>query len=129
MFLHLRVTFCLFSLRHAAVSRLRRSRLVLCAASGIGKSSLVAQRLAASLRSIGLRAAFVHGGEWVHGDLGCAGVGDTVVAVSNSGNTAELVAPFAELKTRGVQCWAVTANADSALGRIANGVVCSLSVL
>jgi D-arabinose 5-phosphate isomerase GutQ len=59
--------------------------------TGIGKSGYVGRRMAASLSSVGVKAHFVHGTEWVHGDLGALRSGDAVVAISHSGKTAELV--------------------------------------
>ena len=87
--------------------------------SGLGKSGAVAARLAISLRSIGLRAAFVHGAEWAHGDLGGAGPGDAALLFSHSGKTAELVDAAARLRARGVAVFAVTGDSASALARAA----------
>jgi D-arabinose 5-phosphate isomerase GutQ len=85
--------------------------------TGIGKSGAVAARLALSLRSIGLRASFVQGAEWVHGDLGAAGLDDVVIAFSHSGRTAELVDAAARLKARGAKVFSVTNDNSSPLSR------------
>jgi arabinose-5-phosphate isomerase len=81
---------------------------------------MVAGRLAISLRSIGIRASFVHGSEWHHGDLGVAGAGDVVVLLSHSGRTAELVDVGARLTSKGVHVFAITGNADSPLAGVAS---------
>ena len=52
--------------------------------TGVGKSAIVARRMAASLTSIGMPTSFYHGVEWVHGDLGALREGDAVVAISHS---------------------------------------------
>jgi hypothetical protein len=66
--------------------------------SGLGKSGAPASRLAASLRSIGVRASFIHGSEWVHGDLGGCRSGDIAVLFSHSGRTPELVDAASKLR-------------------------------
>jgi D-arabinose 5-phosphate isomerase GutQ len=86
--------------------------------SGIGKSAAVAARLALSLRSIGIRASFVHGAEWSHGDLGAAGPEDVVVFFSNSGKTPELVDAAQRLKARGVRIFSVTSDGASGLSKL-----------
>jgi arabinose-5-phosphate isomerase len=66
----------------------RRSRVIL---TGVGKSGIIAQKIAATLRSTGTPAYFLHPAEAVHGDLGMLSRGDTVIALSASGETEELV--------------------------------------
>lgn len=58
---------------------------------GIGKSGLVAQRSAATLRSFNIRSVFIHAGDAVHGDIGMAECGDVVIALTHSGKTDEVV--------------------------------------
>ena len=91
--------------------------------SGIGKSGYVARRMAASLASVGVPAHFVHGTEWVHGDLGAACAGDLVLSFSHSGNTEELAVLPGLLKGRGVTMGCVVGSADSILGRTSDHVV------
>ena len=91
--------------------------------SGIGKSGYVARRMAASLASIGVPAHFVHGTEWVHGDLGAACPGDLVLSFSHSGNTEELAVLPGLLQRRGVTMACVVGSADSALGRASDHVL------
>jgi len=64
------------------------SRVIL---TGVGKSGLIAQKIAATLRSTGTPAYYLHPAEAVHGDLGMLSRGDTVIALSASGETEELV--------------------------------------
>jgi arabinose-5-phosphate isomerase len=59
--------------------------------TGIGKSGLIARKIAATLRSTGTQAHFLHAAEAIHGDLGMLASGDTVVALSYSGETEELL--------------------------------------
>jgi len=58
--------------------------------TGMGKSGHIARKIAATLASTGTPAMFVHPGEASHGDLGMIAEGDAVLALSNSGDTAEL---------------------------------------
>ena len=103
------------------VHELLNARRVLV--TGIGKSGYVARRMAASLASVGVPAHFVHGTEWVHGDLGVACPGDLVVGFSHSGNTEELAVLPVFLKPRGVPLAAIIGSNDSALGRTADHVI------
>ena len=71
--------------------------------AGVGKSGVVGQRLAASLRSIGVRAHYIHAVEWCHGDLGVLNTDhDSVMLLSHSGNTPELVHLMGHLQARDV---------------------------
>lgn len=88
-----------------------------CYTTGIGKSGAVAARLAISLRSLGVRASFVHGSEWAHGDLGAAGRDDVVIAFSHSGRTAELLGAGVALAGRGVRVFSVTGDETSPMAR------------
>jgi len=98
-----------------------RSGGVAALCSGLGKSGAVAARLAMSLRSVGVRASFVHGAEWTHGDLGGAGAGDAAILFSHSGRTPELVAVAELLRKRSVHVVAVTGcDGSSPLARAAH---------
>ena len=88
--------------------------------TGIGKSGHIARKIAATLASTGTPAFFVHAAEASHGDLGMIRPDDVVIALSNSGETAELVAILALLKRRGAKLVALTGRADSTLGREAD---------
>ncbi|AMJ61751.1 KpsF/GutQ family protein [Bosea sp. PAMC 26642] len=88
--------------------------------SGMGKSGHVGRKIAATLASTGTPAHFVHPAEASHGDLGMVQPDDVVVALSWSGETAELAALVAHTRRFRVGLIGMTANADSALGREAD---------
>ncbi len=92
--------------------------------TGMGKSGHVARKIAATLASTGQPASFVHAAEASHGDLGMVQNGDVVVGVSWSGETAELAAVITYAKRFAIPLIAITANADSALGREADIRLC-----
>ncbi len=88
--------------------------------SGMGKSGHVARKIAATLASTGTPAMFVHPAEASHGDLGMIVRGDAVLALSNSGETAELADLVAHARRFGLPLVAITARADSTLARAAD---------
>jgi arabinose-5-phosphate isomerase len=88
--------------------------------SGMGKSGLVARKIAATFASTGTPAIFVHPAEASHGDLGMIVPGDAVLALSNSGETAELADIVAHARRFGLRLVAITARADSTLARAAD---------
>jgi arabinose-5-phosphate isomerase len=88
------------------------SRLVI---TGIGKSGLVGQKIAATLNSTGTPSFFLHPVEAMHGDLGMVSPSDVVLAISYSGETTELNGLLASLKERSVQIIAMTGGLDSTL--------------
>jgi len=88
--------------------------------TGMGKSGLVARKIAATLASTGRPAAFVHPAEASHGDLGMVQNGDVVLAISWSGETAELAAIVTYAKRYRIPLIAMTADASSTLGREAD---------
>jgi arabinose-5-phosphate isomerase len=87
--------------------------------TGMGKSGHVAGKIAATLASTGTPAFFLHPAEAVHGDLGMITRDDLVLALSNSGETVELLLLVPALKRLGVPLVALTGNAASALARAA----------
>ena len=91
--------------------------------SGMGKSGLVGRKIAATFASTGTPSLFVHPAEASHGDLGMIVRGDVVLALSNSGETAELADLVAHTRRFGIPLVAVTARAGSALARAADVVV------
>jgi arabinose-5-phosphate isomerase len=91
--------------------------------SGMGKSGLVARKIAATLASTGTPALFVHPGEASHGDLGMIVPGDAVLALSNSGETAELADLVAHTRRFGIPLVAITGRAGSALARASDVVL------
>ena len=88
--------------------------------TGIGKSGHIARKVAATLASTGEPAFFVHPAEASHGDLGMVQTGDVVLALSWSGETAELAAIVTFAKRYAIPLIAMTAEADSTLGRQAD---------
>jgi arabinose-5-phosphate isomerase len=83
--------------------------------SGVGKSGLVAARLAATLTSTGTPAVFIHPVEALHGDLGLVGRHDVAVLVSKSGQSAELGAVIPTLKLLGLPILSILSNEESPL--------------
>lgn len=88
--------------------------------TGMGKSGHVAGKIASTLASTGTPAFFVHPGEASHGDLGMITDEDVVIAVSYSGETAELLTIVPLVKRQGVPLIALTGNASSTLAKWAN---------
>ena len=88
--------------------------------TGMGKSGHIGHKLAATLASTGTPAFFVHPAEASHGDLGMIRAGDLIVALSNSGETAELVQLLPVIKRLGIGLIAMTGNPASALARHAD---------
>jgi arabinose-5-phosphate isomerase len=88
--------------------------------TGMGKSGHIGHKLAATLASTGTPAFFVHPAEASHGDLGMIRSGDRVIALSNSGETAELLALLPMIKRLGVILIAMTGNPESTLARHAD---------
>ncbi len=88
--------------------------------SGMGKSGHVARKIAATLASTGTPALFVHPAEASHGDLGMVVPGDAVLALSNSGETAELADIIAHARRFGLPLIGITARAGSALAEAAD---------
>ncbi len=83
--------------------------------TGLGKSGLIARKIAATLASSGTPALFMHPAEAVHGDLGMVVPGDVVLAISNSGETAELLALLEQIKRLGVSLISFTGKPASTL--------------
>jgi arabinose-5-phosphate isomerase len=94
-----------------------RGRVVV---SGIGKSGHVARKIASTLASTGTPAFFVHPAEASHGDLGMISREDVFLALSNSGETDEVLAIVPLLKRQGAKLIAMTGNPGSALGKEAD---------
>jgi len=97
-----------------------KGRIVL---TGVGKSGHVARKIAATLASTGSPAIFVHAAEAAHGDLGVITTDDVVVALSKSGEARELADILAYARRFAIPTIAMTAVADSALGKAADQVL------
>jgi len=93
------------------------SRVVL---TGIGKSGIIAQKIAATLNSTGTPACFLHPVEALHGDLGMVMPGDAILAISYSGETVELNGLIGILKKRGNPIIAMTGGRHSTFARAAD---------
>ena len=91
--------------------------------TGMGKAGLVGAKIAATLASLGTCAQFVHPAEALHGDLGMVRDGDAVLVLSHSGETGEIARVLPPLARRGVPLVALTAKANSTLGKAADVVV------
>lgn len=88
--------------------------------TGIGKSGHVGSKIAATLASTGSPAFFIHSGEASHGDLGMVQSNDVVLAISNSGETDEIVTILPLIKRLGVPLIAITGNSESKIAQMAN---------
>lgn len=91
--------------------------------TGLGKPGFIAQKLSSTLSSIGVPSLYLHPAEAAHGDLGRVARGDVVIALSNSGETEEVVRLLIPLRRMRVTVIALTGAADSSLGRGADLVV------
>ena len=91
---------------------------------GMGKSGHIGGKIAATLASTGTPAFFVHPGEASHGDLGMISEKDVVLAISNSGETGELLAIIPVIKRIGTPLIAMTGNPQSTLATLAEHHVC-----
>jgi arabinose-5-phosphate isomerase len=91
--------------------------------TGIGKAGLVGQKISATLASTGTPSIFLHPGEAVHGDLGRIRARDLVLALSNSGETAEVNAVIPPARKIGAGVVAITGSGAGALARLADCVL------
>lgn len=85
--------------------------------AGVGKSGHIARKIAATLSATGSPAMYLHPGEAAHGDLGMVVEGDVVLAISNSGNTAELQVLFDHAERCGIPVVGMTSYVDSLVER------------
>ncbi|MGC1310049.1 MAG: KpsF/GutQ family sugar-phosphate isomerase [Phormidesmis sp.] len=90
---------------------------------GVGKSGIVAQKIAATLNSIGTVAVFLHPCDALHGDLGIVTKEDVVLLLTNSGETAELIQMLPHLKRREVPIIAILGNPKSTIAAQADAVL------
>jgi arabinose-5-phosphate isomerase len=95
--------------------------------TGIGKTGIIARKISATLASTGTTSIFLHAAEGIHGDLGMISPEDVVIAVSNSGNSQELVSIIPFLKFNHVPIIALTGSLTSQLATNADAVLdCSV---
>jgi arabinose-5-phosphate isomerase len=97
-----------------------RGRVVV---SGMGKSGIIGQKIAATLASTGTPSFFVHPGEAFHGDLGMIKPSDVALLISNSGETEEIIRILPFLNEQNNKVIAMTGRTDSTLARFANIVL------
>jgi arabinose-5-phosphate isomerase len=91
--------------------------------SGIGKSGIIGTKIAATLRSTGTPATFLHPGEALHGDMGTVREDDVILAIGKSGETTELNALLRVVRKIGVPVIAITSNADSSMASLSDIVI------
>ncbi len=91
--------------------------------TGVGKSGVIAQKIAQTLTSTGTVAVFVHPSDALHGSLGVITAGDVIIALSNSGETDEIVTILPVLRHREVPLIAIVGSPDSTLARQADVVL------
>ncbi len=91
--------------------------------TGMGKSGLVGKKIAATFSSVGIPSLFLHPAEAIHGDLGMVMRNDVVLAISNSGETEELIAILPHLKRFNVQLAVMSGNCGSTLCRAADAMI------
>ena len=91
--------------------------------TGMGKSGLIGKKIAATLTSTGTPSYFLHPAESTHGDSGIITRDDVVIAISNSGETQELLNLLPLIKRSGVQIISMTGNMESTLAKAANVVL------
>lgn len=91
--------------------------------SGVGKSGLIARKIAATFTSTGTPATFLHPVDSLHGDLGIVGRGDVAILLSKSGESDDLFGLVQQLERLGVPIIAITGAPESALGRAADVVL------
>jgi arabinose-5-phosphate isomerase len=97
-----------------------RGRVIL---TGIGKSGIIANKIAATLTSTGTPAVYLHAVEALHGDLGIVGTGDVVIAIGKSGESEELNTLLPVVRRIGAIIIAVTASPSSTLATLADVVL------
>jgi arabinose-5-phosphate isomerase len=85
--------------------------------SGMGKSGIIGKKISATLASTGTPSFFLHPAEGLHGDIGMISRGDVLLAISNSGETEELIKILPSIKRLGLFLISMTGNSKSALAR------------
>jgi arabinose-5-phosphate isomerase len=91
--------------------------------TGLGKSGLICRKIAATLSSTGTPSLFLHAGDGIHGDLGMIMKEDIVLALSNSGETDEILKLLPIVRRLGVKLIVITGNANSSLSRAADVIL------
>ncbi len=97
-----------------------RGRIII---TGVGKSGIIGRKIAATMTSTGSPAIFVHPVEGLHGDVGIVSRDDALIAISNSGETAEITSLVATVKKRGTKVIALTGRPASILARMSDMMI------
>lgn len=100
------------ALQSLETCRAKHAKLVI---TGVGKSGIVARKIAATFSSIGLTAVFLNPLDALHGDLGIVAFDDVVILLSNSGETTELLSILPHLRRRGTTCIGMVGRIHSSL--------------
>lgn len=106
---------------YKAVSLIQSSNKVIV--TGVGKSGMIAKKIAATLSSVGVSSVYLHPVDALHGDIGLVQSGDTVILLSKSGSTEEIVRLVPHIKTRNASIIAIVGNTKSFLSRSADAVI------
>src|SRR5678815_631928 len=91
--------------------------------TGIGKSGIIANKIAATFRSTGTQSIFLHASEALHGDIGAVGRHDVMIAIGKSGETSELNDLLRFVKKSGARVISITSNASSAMAKLSDIVL------
>jgi len=91
--------------------------------TGMGKSGIICRKIASTLASTGTPSFFLHAGEGIHGDLGMVMKGDVILAVSNSGETEEILKLIPHFKLNGLKLIVMTGRLDSTLAKAGDVVL------
>ncbi|HLQ78043.1 MAG TPA: KpsF/GutQ family sugar-phosphate isomerase [Terriglobia bacterium] len=91
--------------------------------TGIGKSGIIANKIAATFRSTGTQAIFLHASEALHGDIGTVGRHDIMIAIGKSGETSELNDLLRFVRKNGARIISITSNATSAMAKLSDIVL------
>jgi arabinose-5-phosphate isomerase len=91
--------------------------------TGVGKSGIIAQKIAQTMTSTGTIAVFVHPSDALHGSLGVVSAGDVIIAISNSGETGEILSLLPALKAKRAVIIAIVGNLKSTLAAAADAVL------
>lgn len=119
----LRATIDSLDERFAEAMRLLREREGKIIVTGVGKSGLIGQKIAATLSSTGSLAVFMHAADGIHGDLGVVARGDVVLALSHSGETEEVLSNMPAFRRIGAKVVALVGNQRSRLARMSDAVI------
>jgi arabinose-5-phosphate isomerase len=91
--------------------------------TGLGKSGIIAAKIAATFRSTGTPATFLHASEALHGDIGVVGKDDIILSVGKSGETSELISLLRVLKKSGTTIISITSNSESSVAALSDIVL------